>query len=225
MPATPPAEAPRYGVVVPVKPPAFGKSRLGHLGDDARRDLAVAFAVDTVTAAVACPLVARVMVVTDDHVLAAGLADLGVEALPDGTSDDLNGTLRLAAAELHRREPSLRVAGLCADLPALRPEELEAVLARAAPDGMSFVADADGTGTTAVIAPAPEAFRPRFGRASRRRHLEAGAHEVDGIDVPTMRRDVDDIGDLAAAVALGVGARTSLVVTTLGLDRRETGRH
>ena len=46
---TPPDPAPvRYAVLVPVKPPAFAKSRLGDLGDDARRDLAAAFAVDTV---------------------------------------------------------------------------------------------------------------------------------------------------------------------------------
>ena len=214
MPATPTA---RFAVLVPVKPPAFAKSRLRDLGDDARRDLAAAFAVDTVTAAAACPLVDRVLVVTDDHELARGLADLGVDVIPDGTSDDLNGTLALAAAEMHRRRPDLRLVALCADLPALRPEELAAALAAAPEDVMAFVADADGLGTTAVVAPSLDLFRPAFGPASRQRHLDAGAHEVDGVDVPTLRRDVDDRDDLVEALQLGVGRSTSLVTTVLGL--------
>jgi 2-phospho-L-lactate guanylyltransferase len=213
------ATADRFAVLVPVKPPAFAKSRLRDLGDQARRDLATAFAVDTVSAAVACPVVDRVLVVTDDHELARGLADLGVEVLPDGTSDDLNGTLRLAAAEMARRRPDLHLVALCADLPALRPDELTLALSAAQGSGMAFVADADGVGTTAVVAADLDAFRPAFGPGSRQRHLDAGAREVEGVDVPSLRRDVDDRDSLAEAVRLGVGPRTSFVVTRLGIGR------
>ncbi|CAN5567249.1 2-phospho-L-lactate guanylyltransferase [soil metagenome] len=207
----------RFAVLVPVKPPAFAKSRLGDLGDAVRRDLATAFAVDTVTAALACPSVERVLVVTDDHELAAGLVDLGVDVLPDGAVDDLNGTLRLAAAEMHRREPTLRLVALCADVPALRADELALALDAAAPSGLSFVADADGVGTTAVVAATLDDFTPCFGPGSRQRHLDAGAHEIDSVDVPTLRRDVDDRAALAEARRLGLGRRTALVVTRLGL--------
>ncbi len=213
------ATADRFAVLVPVKPPAFAKSRLRDLGDQARRDLATAFAVDTVSAAVACPVVDRVLVVTDDHELARGLADLGVEVLPDGTTDDLNGTLRLAAAEMARRRPDLHLVALCADLPALRPDELTLALAAAQGPGMAFVADADGVGTTAVVAADLDAFRPAFGPGSRQRHLDAGACEVEGVDVPSLRRDVDDRDSLAEAVRLGVGPRTSFVATRLGIGR------
>ncbi len=213
------ATADRFAVLVPVKPPAFAKSRLRDLGDQARRDLATAFAVDTVSAAVACPVVDRVLVVTDDHELARGLADLGVEVLPDGTSDDLNGTLRLAAAEMARRRPELHLVALCADLPALRPDELTLALAAAQGPGMAFVADADGVGTTVVVAADLDAFRPAFGPGSRQRHLDAGAREVEGVDVPSLRRDVDDRDSLAEAVRLGVGPRTSFVATRLGIGR------
>jgi 2-phospho-L-lactate guanylyltransferase len=203
-----------YAVLVPVKPPAIAKSRLAPLGDDVRRDLASAFATDTVAALMTCEAVSRVLVVTDDHVLARAMSDLGVDVIPDGTSD-LNGTLLQAAAEMHRREPTLRLAAVCADLPALRPTELSSALAAAAATGMSFVADQDRVGTTVVIASDLEAFRPAFGAGSRRQHLDGGAHEVDGVDVPSVRRDVDDPDDLAQALALGVGPRTSLVTTGL----------
>ena len=214
MPAT---SSRRFAVLVPVKPTAFAKSRLLDLGDRARRDLASAFAADTVAAALACHSVARVLVVTDDHELATGLAGLGVDVIPDGTTDDLNGTLRLAAAEMHRREPGLALVALCADLPALRPDELARALDSSALSGMSFVADAAGVGTTAVVAGNLDAFTPAFGPASRQRHVDAGAHEVDAVDVPSLRRDVDDRTDLVEATRLGLGRRTSLVVTVLGL--------
>ena len=198
---------------------AVAKSRLGGLGDDARADLAVAFAGDTVAAALDCPAVHRVLAVTDDHVLAAGLRDLGADVLPDGTSDDLNGTLQQAAAEMHRRDPGLGLVALCADLPALRPAELDAALHDAATTGMSFVADQEGVGTTMVVATDLASFRPSFGPGSRAHHLAQGAHEIDAVDVPTLRRDVDDPANLTEALGLGVGHRTALVAAVLGLSR------
>jgi 2-phospho-L-lactate guanylyltransferase len=210
---TSPADS-HYAVLVPAKPPAVAKSRLAPLGDQVRRDLAAAFATDTVAALLSCPAVARVLVVTDDHVLARAMSELGADVIPDGTSD-LNGTLVQAAAEMHRRDPGLRLAAVCADLPALRPLEVASVLAAAAPKGMSFVADQQRVGTTVVVASDVESFRPAFGTGSRNQHIAAGAHEIDGIDVPSVRRDVDDRDDLADALALGVGPRTALVTTGL----------
>lgn len=211
---SPPVHDRRYAVLVPVKRPAVAKSRLAGLGDESRRDLAAAFATDTVAAVLACELVARALVVTDDHQLARAMADLGADVIPDGTTD-LNGTLVQAAAEMHRRDPGLRLAAVCADLPALRPHELAAALDATVAHGMSFVADEERLGTTVVVASEIAAFRPAFGHASRRQHLDVGASEVDGVDVPSVRRDVDDPADLDEALALGVGPRTSLVATAM----------
>jgi 2-phospho-L-lactate guanylyltransferase len=207
----------RYGVLVPVKRPALAKSRLGALGDRVRRDLAVAFAADTVAAALASELVARVLVVTDDHELARAMSELGAGVVPDGTAD-LNGTLVQAAREVHRHDPTLGLAAVCADLPALRPEELTEALGASAAEGMSFVADSAGEGTTTVVAADLAAFRPCFGAGSRLHHLAAGAREVHDVDVPGLRRDVDDPDDLVDALELGVGPRTSTVAALLCLQ-------
>jgi 2-phospho-L-lactate guanylyltransferase len=212
----PPPTAPAYGVVVPVKPPRVAKSRLAPLGDEVRRRLVVAFATDTVMAALRTPEVRAVMVVTDDHLLARGMADHGAHVIPDGVADDLNASLVQGAAETARRWPGVRLAALCADLPALRPAELSAAL-RAAGDRMSFVADADGTGTTAYFAPDVADFDPRFGAGSRAAHLAAGGTEILEPGLVTLRRDVDTTDDLRHALELGVGTRTSSVVTALGL--------
>lgn len=206
--STAPSTAPSTAVVIPVKPPALAKSRLGAFPDAQRRDLAAAFALDTVAAAQATPGVAGVLVVTDDHVFAAEIARSGCSVIPDGVSGDLNGTLRQAAAEAVRRWPGVLVAALCADVPALRPADLADALAEAAgTDGAAFVRDAAGTGTTLYTAPY-EAFAPCFGTDSAVAHLEAGAQEISGT-LATLRQDVDDVGDLSRALVLGVGEHTS----------------
>jgi len=207
----------RYCLIVPVKPPARAKSRLAPLGDGAREALAAAFVVDTVSAALESPLVGAVLVVTDDHRLAMGISDLGVHVIPDAVSDDLNESLVQAGAEAARRWPELAPAAICADLPALSADDLTAALTAAASHDAAVVGDVNGDGTTLLVARSLETFTPRFGGGSRTAHVEAGAHDLVDIDVPTLRRDVDTPADLRDALALGVGARTALVATSLRL--------
>lgn len=207
----------RYGLVVPVKRAAVAKSRLSSLGDRTRRDLVAAFAVDTVRAALDCGAVEQVLVVTDDVPLATRLADLGALAIPDGSSGQLNTTLRLGAVELLRRHPPLRPVALCADLPSLRSDELTEVLMQVPPEGAAFLPDAAGTGTTLYTASTLDLFRPRFGPGSRRAHASAGAVELLGRPVPSVRRDVDTPDDLRDAALLGLGAATSAAVRDLSL--------
>jgi 2-phospho-L-lactate guanylyltransferase len=202
-------------VVVPVKPPAVGKSRLlahpfQHLTDEQRRELAEAFALDTVQAARATPGVRAVLVVTDDFRLAASLRASGCEVMPDGASEDLNATLVQAAADVVRRWPGAVAVALCADLPGLRTSELAAVLEDVvdvvSAGGAAFVRDRAGVGTT-LYAAAAERFAPEFGLDSAARHASAGAVEV-GVDTPSVRTDVDDLADLGAALVAGVGPHT-----------------
>lgn len=214
MPPTDPGQ-PRFGVIVPVKPPAVAKSRLGRLGEEVRRELAAAFAADTVEAAMAATRVGLVLAVTDDHRLAADLRALGAEVMPDGVVDDLNASLVQAAAELARRDPSLRPTAMCADLPALRPAELDRALDAATQHDLAFVTDADGVGTTLLTAAVLAAFRPGFGAGSRAVHLNYGAVALDVPGIDSLRRDVDTPQDLATALRLGIGARTSQVTAGL----------
>ena len=194
-------------VLVPVKPPAVGKSRLVGLPPELRRELAVAFALDTVSTCLVTPGVGAVLVVTDDAAFSQRLAALGCEAVPDGVAGDLNACLRLAAAEAVRRWPRLSPVAVCADLPALRPDDLESALGALPMRSPSFVADTAGTGTTLYAAP-HDSFDPQFGADSRAAHLRAGAVAVEG-DLASLRQDVDDLDDLRRAMRLGVGPHTS----------------
>ena len=194
----------QHVIVIPVKPPGIGKTRLVGVPADQRVALATAFAVDTVTACLATPGVARVLVTTDDARFATAVTAMGAEACPDG-GNGLNPALVQAAAEAARRWPDLRPVALCADLPALRPDELATALASIT-GPTAYVADAAGTGTTLYTA-SYDAFTPRFGVDSAAAHAAGGAAPVTGM-LAGLRQDVDDLISLQAAVALGVGPAT-----------------
>jgi 2-phospho-L-lactate guanylyltransferase len=72
------------------------------------------------------------------------------------------------------------------------------------------VADRQAIGTTLYTAPY-DVFDPHFGRRSRQAHLDSGAHEIT-LAVESLRLDVDDARDLAAAETVGLGAHTRLAL-------------
>jgi 2-phospho-L-lactate guanylyltransferase len=76
-----------WTVLLPVKVLARAKSRLAVLAGDRRRELALALASDTVAAVLACPEVARVVVVTSDPVAGPLLASLGAVIVADEPAD------------------------------------------------------------------------------------------------------------------------------------------
>jgi len=204
-----------FVVLLPVKPPARGKSRLVGVSDATRAALASAFALDTAAACLASEAVAAVLAVTDDDAFAASLMALGCAAIPDGVTGDLNGSLTLGALEAVRRWPGSQPVALCGDLPALRAADLDAALALVAEtDGPCFVADEAGTGTTLYTAPA-ELFAPRYGAGSAALHAEA-SKSLDG-DLVSLRHDVDTLEDLRSAVRIGLGPRTTLAAAHAGL--------
>lgn len=206
----------KWSLVVPLKPLAVAKSRLATAAGAVRPALALAFALDTVAAALACAEVADVTVVTDDERAGAELAALGAFVVPDAPAAGLNAALRYGADRVRARDPYAAVAALNGDLPALRPAELAWVLREAAGgQERAFLADAAGVGTTLLAAPRGSALSPAFGGASRARHLATGAREIALRRVPSVRQDVDTGDDLRAALALGVGERTALAAAGL----------
>ncbi|CAM5523487.1 2-phospho-L-lactate guanylyltransferase [Streptomyces spiroverticillatus] len=204
------SRTPRWSLVVPLKPLARAKSRLlPAAGEVLRPGLALAFAQDTVAAALACEAVRDVVVVTDDPVASAALAELGARTVPDSPAAGLNAALAHGVRTVRSRRPGAFVAALNADLPALRPSELLRVLNRATEFPRAFLTDAAGIGTT-FLSTAPEVeFRPSFGGPSRIRHMISGAEELLLELVDSVRQDVDTGDDLRTAFALGVGPHTA----------------
>ncbi len=202
----------RWTIVVPVKTLIRAKTRLAGAAGPYRADLAVAVACDTVSAALDCVLVSRVVVVTADPVPAERLAALGAHVVTDPDTG-LNAALRHGADEARRLAPYDAIGALQADLPALRPAELESVLTAALDVEESFVPDAADVGTTFYGVRPGVPFRPGFGGTSRTRHLSGGAKELALDGIPSVRRDVDTMEDLAEALSLGLGEHTLAVIS------------
>ncbi len=204
-----------WSVVVPAKRLDVAKTRLRPLTagrDDAaaaHRELVLALLADTVAAAIACPAVEAVVVVTDEPAAADVVRELGARTVPDEPDRGLNPALEHGA----RSVPGTAVAALSSDLPALRPGELAAALEAAAAVDRGFVVDAEGTGTTLLTAVGTQ-LRPRFGAGSAAAHLAGGAVALAG-PWPGLVRDVDTEADLTAALLLGAGPRTAALAERL----------
>ncbi|MFD8093709.1 2-phospho-L-lactate guanylyltransferase [Streptomyces malaysiensis] len=207
-----------WTVLLPVKPFALGKSRLGSWAGAARRDIARAVFLDTMDAVLHTPEVCRLIVVTADpeaHALAAGA---GAEGIHEASVGGLNAAARLGAAAAADHGTGVRtdpVAVVAADLPALKPRELASVLAEAGRRPRAVLADHRGHGSTILTAQDPSFLLPGFEGASRARHAANGAYEIAHSGVPGARLDIDVPGDLALAAALGLGTHTAAVQANL----------
>jgi 2-phospho-L-lactate guanylyltransferase len=206
LPVPPPCVA-----VLPVKSPEYAKSRLA-INAEHRRTLALAFTLDTLGAVRAAPGISETVVMTSDQNVARLALRQGCRVAPD--AGDLNSSLRRVASV--RRG---MIVVVCADLPALRPDDVADTLAQLRPGEAAYVADVEGTGTTTYAAPA-DLFDPRFGPESAAAHLATGARPLDG-DLSTLRHDVDTIDDLEVLAARGMlGQHTCAAMTSISLVTR-----
>jgi 2-phospho-L-lactate guanylyltransferase len=218
---------PGWVVLIPVKDLMRAKSRLPGPAR-ARGSVALAMARDTVSAAARCPLVGRVVVVTNDPVVAAAVGPWA-SVTPDRPRAGLSAAVEDAAARVGPSGHGRGVAVLTADLPALRAAELGRVLCAAASTPRSFVADAAGTGTVLLAATGTAALRPAFQGASRAAHAGSGAVELTWLAGPGLRHDVDTLDDLVTALdlvrgrstdgAYGSGWRTAAAAARTGWTR------
>ena len=193
-------------VVIPVKGTADAKSRFGdELAD--RAGVALAIALDTVSAALLASTVVGVIVVAGAAV-AAAFDELDalvvVEHEPAGLAAAIASGIELAS-ELGA--PGRGTAVLLGDLPALAPEELDAALALAAAHERAMVADADGTGTVLVTAADGATHATAFGAGSAAAHTAAGYVPLELPASSGLRNDVDTLDQLTALRG-GMGERT-----------------
>jgi 2-phospho-L-lactate guanylyltransferase len=191
-------------VLIPVKAPGEGKTRLaGVLGPAAREALVHAMLERVVAAAEACKEVSRVFV--------AGAADHGlgdrVRLLAAG-SEGLNQAIATAMNHLAQANPTAsapprRVVIAAADLPLLAAADF--VMLADVPDGAIAIApDRHGTGTNALSLPwsCIDAFGFRFGLGSHAAHRAQAArlgYSVETMLSDGLEKDIDEPADLTDA--------------------------
>jgi len=198
-----------WRLVVPVKGQLAAKSRLHPPAGVARTDLAHAFALDTITAALACMPPAHLVVVTSDRLTATFVRNQGGIVIAD-EGDGLNPAVRQGIGYVKRVMGLGSIAVLLGDIPTLRPQDLIDALSACAAHPRALVPDASGEGTVLLSALAPADLHPRFGPDSARKHAR-DCVRLD-LDLPALRTDVDDDQALRRAVAIGVGRHTAAVL-------------
>lgn len=206
-----------WHVLMPVRGTTGSKTRLfPHETDGrARRELALAFACDAVSAVLASSVVAEVSVITGDREAAALFTGLGAGVITETGAAGLNAAIRQGLRHSRTTHPLHWRAVLMADLPALEGSDVTAALRLAREHGAAVVPDASGHGTTMLTLHPGTETEPRFGPGSHAAHRAAGLHALDVPPGSTLRRDVDTLADLAAAAALGVGPHTQAALSAL----------
>jgi 2-phospho-L-lactate guanylyltransferase len=203
-----------WRVILPLKPTGLAKTRLREAtGTTARHaELVQAIQLDTLQAVLdADAPISGVHVIGRTAIFGDGVP--GRVYLTPDPPDGLNAAIEHAAADIRRGWPSAGVIVLVADLPALRPADVTAVLQAAAQHDRGVVLDAAGTGTTMLTARPGTELAPDYGEGSAARHRRGGAVELPA---PLgARTDVDTAEDLRRCLQLGVGIHTARMVSHL----------
>jgi 2-phospho-L-lactate/phosphoenolpyruvate guanylyltransferase len=199
----------RWRLIVPVKGQLAAKTRLHPPAGVARADLAHAFALDTITAVVACMPPDHLIAVTSDELTATFVQDQGGTVVAD-SGEGLNRAVRQGIEYVQRVLGPGPTAVLLGDIPALRPKDLVDALAACSLHARALVPDASGTGTVLLSALSPQDLHPRFGVNSAREHGRDCVRLE--LDLPALRTDVDDDDALRQALAIGVGRHTAAVL-------------
>ena len=201
----------QWSAIVPVKAHHEAKSRLAS-DPHGREALSRVFLSDVLTALQGSELIGQIIVVTDeDDLVVLGTPRIRVKVLiSQGLNEDIQQGL-----DLIDHGP---VIVLTSDLPCLTTHALDAVLAFANDHRLAFVSDAQGLGTTMLLAHDATTCTPLFGVRSHARHAQAGFIEITGVEpaihvaLARARRDVDTGIDLWDAQRIGVGPATSALL-------------
>lgn len=186
-------------MVILAKDSRSAKTRL-QLPREGARQVALHLASSTVRAALTAERVGSVLVVTGDPEIAVDALDAGADVLVEPRPLGMN-----RAAELGRRHalalaPGSPVCTMVADLPYVRPQDIDRVVAEFCQTGQPlFVADRTGSGTTFLVHGSDHAPGFGFGPSSAVMHGRLGYRESLA-SPPGLRTDLDSREDLARLV-------------------------
>lgn len=166
--------------VVLAKELGVAKTRLG-LEPGRAQQVALWLVGQTVRAALAVECSGVVSVVTSDPLIARHSTEMGAAVVPEGRPRGMNRAGAMGREHVLRDRPLSPVAVMVADLPLLRPEDLDAAVLQFRQFGAPmYIPDHHMIGTTLLIHGAESRPGLAFGRDSARMHRRLGYRPAAG---------------------------------------------
>jgi 2-phospho-L-lactate/phosphoenolpyruvate guanylyltransferase len=158
-----------HWIVIPFRGVESAKSRLSAcLSDEARRQVAIALFQHVLNVACRVAGPRHVLVVTPSATAVKTARRASAAVLPEAVTGH-NEAIEQACAHLRGRGAST-AAIVAADLPLLKPSNIEALMRSARSGTIAIAPDREGLGTNAIALPLAVPFRFQFGAGSRHEH-------------------------------------------------------
>jgi 2-phospho-L-lactate guanylyltransferase len=211
-------------LLIPIKDPANAKTRLAPLlSPDERRRLAWAMFEDASHAVAGITKADRVYLVSNFAPAIEHARRLGWDVLVEEAQASESASIDWASGVLAERGIDA-VLRLPADLPLVRAEDIDALLAiEVSPPAAILVPSRAGTGTNAILRTPPTWFPSRFGPNSLALHkAEAARTGIECLIVNNDRiaLDIDEPADLLALIELGHGTAAYTALEAMRLLER-----
>ncbi|MGE5081323.1 MAG: 2-phospho-L-lactate guanylyltransferase [Acidobacteriota bacterium] len=201
-------------ILVPIKNTSGAKQRLASiLAQDSRTRLAQAMLHDVLSALHAWKDRPSVGIVTSDAYAAHLATEYKFEIIPDPENPGETGAIEIATQVcVERGEDSTLV--IPADIPLIKPWELEEIYKQAPAEGTVLVPAGDGRGTNAAFRRPANLFPLRFGNNSFKPHhaaAQATGQPCVILNLPGIAVDIDNPEDLHQLIALPGNTRAQLL--------------
>jgi 2-phospho-L-lactate guanylyltransferase len=216
-------------ILVPVKDLSGAKQRLASVLSQEQRTLLARTMLEDVCAALAeVNPRPRVALVTNDPFAAALARHHGFAVIQDNENLGESEAIAMATAQAEKLGAAFTLV-LPADIPLLRPAEVEAVLAEMPAAGSVLVPAADGRGTNAALRRPCALFPLRFGNDSFLPHRASAQATgrtcvvLDNAGLPGIALDIDRPSDLAQLLGFPMRTRTQELLCAWKLPERWRG--
>lgn len=196
----------RVCIIVPVNAPKLSKQRLTSiLGPRQRETLTLLMFQQVAKAAVGAKNVDEVYVTSPSTEVCAIARRMGAVAQLEKGRRNLNVALRTMLTKLEKKNPRATALIMHADLPLVRPRDVESFAKLAVRCPIAVVPSKDGHGTNAIALTPPMALKPKFGPHSLQHHLRSAKKAnltVVTYQNPRIRFDVDEPQDVRSLVRM-----------------------
>lgn len=215
--------------IVPLKTLETAKRRLaGMLSAAERRDLMLAMARDVLAVLCQVRSLAGILIVSRAPEADALAQTFATERFAESPTADLPEALTQASAHLTRHLGARGVMVIPADVPLIRPDEVDGLLAghqamESRSGAVTVVPDGDNLGTNCLVLSPPDVIGFVFDGKSFRPHVDAAfARGLTPRIVPSrgFALDIDTADDLRHLLAVGRSSQTGTFLEKSGIAAR-----